>query len=217
MVDPGATVPFYGAETIFARATGAHPIVRSLEQAKVGVIFALARSVGAGRAPEGTDGAGAAADDGRRLGRDRSRQSARGRQGRQGPDRSGAARGSGRRARRSEAAAGGPRGRGADAAGAEAAPRTAPSAAAWRLVVVGDSDFATNSLLTLSGNPTLLANAFNWLLDRQKLLGIGPKKPEQVRMTLTPGQLSGITWLVLAGLPALAIAAGVAVYFRRRR
>jgi ABC-type uncharacterized transport system involved in gliding motility auxiliary subunit len=96
-----------------------------------------------------------------------------------------------------------------DAAGA--------NAPAWRLVVVGDSDFATNSLLALSGNPTLLANTFNWLLDRQKLLGIGPKKPEQVRMTLTPGQLSGITWLVLAGLPALAIAAGVAVYYRRRR
>ena len=93
----------------------------------------------------------------------------------------------------------------------------AGEAPAWRLVVVGDSDFATNSLLTISGNPTMFANTFNWLLDRQKLLGIGPKKPEQVRMTLTPGQLSGVTWLVLAGLPALAIAAGVAVYFRRRR
>lgn len=32
-----------------------------------------------------------------------------------------------------------------------------------------------------------------------------------------PGQLADITWLVLAGLPALAIAAGVAVYYRRRR
>ena len=99
------------------------------------------------------------------------------------------------------------------------APKPAADAKApeWRLVVVGDSDFASNSLLAVSGNPTFLANAFNWLLDRQKLLGIGPKKPEQVRMTLTPGQLSGITWLVLAGLPALAIAAGVAVYYRRRR
>ena len=54
VVDPGATVPLYGAETLFAGASGAHPIVRSLEQAKVGVIVALARSVGAGRAPEGT-------------------------------------------------------------------------------------------------------------------------------------------------------------------
>ena len=46
VVDPGATVPLYGAETLFAGATGTHPIVRSLEQAKVGVIVALARSVG---------------------------------------------------------------------------------------------------------------------------------------------------------------------------
>ncbi len=62
-----------------------------------------------------------------------------------------------------------------------------------------------------------VANAFNWLLERQKLLGIGAKKPEQVRLSLTPGQLSAITWTVLAGLPGLAILAGVAVWSRRRR
>ena len=54
VVDPDATVPLYGAETILANASGSHPIVRSLEQARIGVIVALARSVGAGRAPEGT-------------------------------------------------------------------------------------------------------------------------------------------------------------------
>ncbi len=214
VVDPGATVPLYGAETLFAGAAGAHPIVRSLEQAKVGVIVALARSVGAGRAPEGTtaqillettaEGWGetdlanlrAVARDGNDL---------------TGPVPLAVA----VSASSNEELAG----------ELEEEPLAEPPAAksatgegaAWRLVVVGDSDFATNSLLALSGNPTLLANAFNWLLDRQKLLGIGPKKPEQVRMTLTPGQLSGITWLVLAGLPALAIAAGVAVYYRRRR
>ena len=214
VVDPGATVPFTSADTLSAGATGAHPIVRSLEQAKVGVIVALARSVAAGRAPEGTaaqvllettaEGWGetdlanlkAVAKDARDL---------------SGPVPLAVAVGA----------------QAKDAAPAELedeeptppAPKPAADAKApeWRLVVVGDSDFASNSLLAVSGNPTFLANAFNWLLDRQKLLGIGPKKPEQVRMTLTPGQLSGITWLVLAGLPALAIAAGVAVYYRRRR
>lgn len=213
VVDPGATVPFTTADTLSAGATGQHPIVRSLEQARVGVIVALARSVAAGRAPEGTaaqvllettaEGWGetdlanlrAVARDGKDL---------------TGP----------------VALAVAVSAQVQDAASSDLeeevetppAPKPAAgSAPAWRLVVVGDSDFATNSLLSLSGNPTMLANAFNWLLDRQKLLGIGPKKPEQVRMTLTPGQLSGITWLVLAGLPALAIAAGVAVYYRRRR
>ena len=217
VVDPGATVPLYGAETLFAGASGGHPIVRSLEQAKVGVIVALARSVAAGRAPDGTaaqvllettaEGWGesdlanlrAVAKDSKDL---------------TGPVPLAVA----VSAQAKDAAP-------ADLEDEEMtppAPKPAADAAganapAWRLVVIGDSDFATNSLLSLSGNPTMLANTFNWLLDRQKLLGIGPKKPEQVRMTLTPGQLSGITWLVLAGLPALAIAAGLAVYYRRRR
>ena len=75
------------------------------------------------------------------------------------------------------------------------------------------------SILQALGIPALaiIINAFNWLLERQKLIGIGPKKPEQVRLTLTPGQLSAVTWLSLAGLPLVAIVAGVAVYFRRRR
>lgn len=212
VLDPGATVPLYSPETLFAGASGGHPIVRSLEQARIGVIVALARSVAAGRAPEGTaaqvllettaEGWGetdlvnlrAIARDGRDVA---------------GPVPIAVA----VSASSPEAAAMA----GEEPAEPSAAPPPAGEAPAWRLVVVGDSDFATNNLLELSGNPTMLANAFNWLLDRQKLLGIGPKKPDQVRMTLSPGQLSGITWLVLAGLPALAIAAGVAVYFRRRR
>ncbi len=213
VVDPGATVPLYGAETLFAGATGTHPIVRSLEQAKVGVIVALARSVAAGRAPAGSSAQvllettaegwgetdlvnlGAVARDARDLSGPVPLAVAVGAEGQQLP----------------------PDELEEEELAQAAAPPAASEAPAWRLVVIGDSDFASNSLLPLSGNPTLLANAFNWLLDRQKLLGIGPKKPDQVRMTLTSGQLSGITWLVLAGLPALAIAAGVAVYYRRRR
>lgn len=216
VVDPGATVPFTSAETLTASASGAHPIVRSLAQAKVGVIVALARSVAAGRAPEGTlaqvlletTSAGWGETDLVNL-----RAVARDAQDLAGPVPLAVA-----VSAQAEAELPGemedeestlPAPTPVSVAGAEAP--------AWRLVVIGDSDFATNNLLSLSGNPTLLANAFNWLLDRQKLLGIGPKKPEQVRMSLSPAELSGITWLVLAGLPALAIAAGVAVYFRRRR
>ena len=86
-----------------------------------------------------------------------------------------------------------------------------------RVVAIGDSDFATNSVLPNVGNPTLLANAFNWLLERPNRLGIGPKQPEQARLSLTSGQLAAITWGVLAGLPALAAAAGFGVWLRRRR
>ncbi len=217
VVDPGATVPFTSAETLTAGASGAHPIVRSLAQAKVGVIVALARSVAAGRAPEGTSAQvllettaeGWGETDLANL-----RAVARDGQDLAGPVPLAVA--------VSAQAQAEPASDLEEEGVTPPVPAAPPGASgggapAWRLVVIGDSDFATNNLLSLSGNPTLLANAFNWLLDRQKLLGIGPKKPEQVRMSLSPGQLSGITWLVLAGLPALAIAAGVAVYYRRRR
>ena len=47
VVDPANPLPFFGAETIFVQATGEHPVVRSLAQARVPVILPLARSVGA--------------------------------------------------------------------------------------------------------------------------------------------------------------------------
>jgi ABC-type uncharacterized transport system involved in gliding motility auxiliary subunit len=217
VVDPSSTLPFFGAETIFVRAAGGHAIVRSLEQAEYPVIVALARSVRpAAHAPQGmaaqplleTSSEGWGESD---LGELTAVQ--KGASDLAGPV--------------PVAVAVGAR----DAAGdrpdegellenpelAETAAQPAAEAPKWRLVVVGDSDFATNTQLASAGNPTLLANAFNWLLERQKLLGIGPKKPEQVRLTLTPGQLSAITWISLAGLPALALVAGVAVWFRRRR
>ncbi|MCM2268863.1 MAG: LPXTG cell wall anchor domain-containing protein, partial [Thermoanaerobaculia bacterium] len=113
-------------------------------------------------------------------------------------------------------AAAAPNDESAEPEAADAAPTAAP-ATTWRLVVFGDSDFATNGQLANVGNPTMLANAFNWLLERENLLGIGPKKPEQVRLSLTPGELAAVTWGTLLGLPALAVGAGVFVWSRRRR
>ena len=217
VVDPSATLPFFGAETIFVRASGAHEIVRSLEQAEYPVIVALARSVRPAPAPPpglearplletGSEGWGET--DLERLGA-----VARGEGDLAGPVPVAVAVGA------KEAGAGLPDEEELLEGGEPAPPAPAPAGAApkWRLVVVGDSDFATNAQLANAGNPTLLANAFNWLLARENLLGIGPKRPEQVRLSLTPGQLSAVTWLALAGLPGLAVAAGVTVWLRRRR
>jgi ABC-type uncharacterized transport system involved in gliding motility auxiliary subunit len=101
-------------------------------------------------------------------------------------------------------------------AAAPAAPAE-PAAPRLRLVVIGDSDFATNAQLANAGNPTLLANTVNWLVERQQALGIPPKAPEEVRLTLSASQLSTIFWLVAAVLPLAAVTAGVGVYLRRRR
>ncbi|HSM14470.1 MAG TPA: GldG family protein [Thermoanaerobaculia bacterium] len=212
VVDPSAALPFYGAETIYAQSVGAHPIVESLGQAQYPVIVGLARSVGPGTAPEGfeartlleTTSEGWGESDLVHLDA-----VARGDDDLPGPVPLAVA-----VAERPGGESEGPE----EAEGEEsAAVEPVAEPAGWRLVAIGDSDLATNGQLAAVGNPTLVANAFNWLLERQKLLGIGAKKPEQVRLSLTPGQLSAITWTVLAGLPGLAILAGVAVWSRRRR
>jgi len=221
VVDPSSTLPFFGAETIFVRAIGSHPIVKSLEQADYPVIFALARSVHAGAVPADleaktllqTTSDGWGETDLKNL-----KSVSKGATDTAGPVPVGVAIAAAalkaktpddemeEMEHENEPAK-------ADGASAE----TSAAKPKWRLAVFGDSDFATNGELSNVGNPTLVTNAFNWLLERQNLLGIGPKKPEQVRISLTPGELSAVTWGTLLGLPALAVGAGILVWSRRRR
>ena len=95
-----------------------------------------------------------------------------------------------------------------------AAPDKPP---AGRMVVYGDSDFATNGQLDQPGNATLIANTLNWMVQRETHLGIAPKEPEQVRLSLAPQQRRQIFWLVVAGIPAATLIAGIAINMRRRR
>ncbi|HEY9422798.1 MAG TPA: hypothetical protein VIW92_15395, partial [Thermoanaerobaculia bacterium] len=93
----------------------------------------------------------------------------------------------------------------------------APGKRAMRMVVFGDSDFASNQLLQANqANIVLLSNALNWLAEREALLGIPPKKTEQVKLTLTNDEYRTV-YLLAAALPLLAVALGVGVFMRRRR
>jgi gliding motility-associatede transport system auxiliary component len=87
----------------------------------------------------------------------------------------------------------------------------------WRLLVVGDSDFATNATIQSLGNLTLALNAVNWLAKQEASLGIPPRKPEQVQLFLSASQMRTIALISLLGLPGAAIVLGVAVWWRRRR
>jgi len=101
------------------------------------------------------------------------------------------------------------------AAGADAATtRRGP----MRLVVFGDSDFASDQLLRASeANVVLLIDTLNWLVERESLLGIPPKEPERVRLSLTQSQMTWVYALALLILPGLAVILGVVVWLRRRR
>ena len=87
----------------------------------------------------------------------------------------------------------------------------------WRLVVFGNSAFAANQYLGNAGNANLALNAVDWLAKQEQALGIAPRSPEQVQLFLSAGQMQRVLLISLIGLPACAIALGVAVWWRRRR
>ena len=85
-----------------------------------------------------------------------------------------------------------------------------------RVVVFGDSDFPSNSMLGVSGNSDLLMNTVGWLSQQENLISIRPKEADDRRLTLTATQQSNITWLSLLLVPGAIFGTGVYGWWRRR-
>lgn len=85
-----------------------------------------------------------------------------------------------------------------------------------RLVVVGDSDFASNGGL-MGANADLFLNSVNWLLDRGELLSISPRALDEIRLVMDARHLRNLFWTVGVALPGLVAALGFWVAWRRRR
>lgn len=205
VVDPSNPLPFFGPETIFAKSYGEHPTTKPLQQAGLPVLLTLARSVG--KAGEGN-----AAYDVTSLvetspaGWGETNLSNLNQVGKDAADLAGPV---------SLGVVVTPKGAGAEEAEKPEAGKPAPSRT--RLVVVGDSDFANNQLLRANeANSVLVLNLLNWLVERDELVGIPPKKTEQTKLTLTDDQLKSV-WLLIAMLPLFAITLGVWMHLKRRR
>jgi hypothetical protein len=88
-----------------------------------------------------------------------------------------------------------------------------------RVIVIGDSDFATNGIIDYLGNKDLLVNSINWLARDESLLAARAQSKEvgreQFFVTETQGAWS--FWLATVLQPALFFAAGAIVFLRRRR
>jgi ABC-type uncharacterized transport system involved in gliding motility auxiliary subunit len=200
VIDPGNTLPFIGPETVYANHFGAHEIVDPLASAKMAAIFPLARSVASGTATHAAFTATALVQttpDG--WGEtDLEHLSAVQKDARDVP---------------------GPLTLGlAVARGKQATAPAAPDASGnARLVAFGDSDFMENAELPNVSNANLVLNTIHWLIGSSELVGIAPKTPEQNALTVSAGTLRRIGFLSFLGIPALALAAGVAVWAKRRR
>jgi ABC-type uncharacterized transport system involved in gliding motility auxiliary subunit len=97
------------------------------------------------------------------------------------------------------------------------APPANPPKRETRVVVFGDSDFASNSGIGIApGNRDLFLNTINWLAQQENLIAIRPKAPDDRRVTLTDDQLRMVMIVTIVILPGLVIAAGVLSWWRRR-
>lgn len=85
-----------------------------------------------------------------------------------------------------------------------------------RIVVVGDSDFATNSFYHILGNGTLFLNAVNFLAARENLIGVKPRTFDMPLVSMTNTQMKATFVMSLILIPLLMAAAGIAVWWRRR-
>jgi ABC-type uncharacterized transport system involved in gliding motility auxiliary subunit len=103
------------------------------------------------------------------------------------------------------------------AAGRPAVEPAAAGAEPARLVVFGDSDFATNEFIEALRNRDLFLNSVNWLLGDVEQITIRPNVARNSNVSLTGGQLEVIRYLSLFVLPEGIALAGVLAWWLRRR
>ncbi|NOT58727.1 MAG: GldG family protein [Acidobacteria bacterium] len=85
-----------------------------------------------------------------------------------------------------------------------------------RLLVYGDSDFASNRALGFQKNTDLFLNSVNWLAQDESLISIRPKATTNRSVTMSESQQRLFFWLCVAFLPLVVMATGVYVWWRRR-
>jgi ABC-type uncharacterized transport system involved in gliding motility auxiliary subunit len=85
-----------------------------------------------------------------------------------------------------------------------------------RLVVIGNSAFATNQWAGLQRNGDLFVNTVNWLAQDEDLISVRPKNPTNRRVILTETQQRELFFASMFFLPGLVIISGAVIWFRRR-
>nr|HID14654.1 hypothetical protein [Anaerolineae bacterium] len=85
-----------------------------------------------------------------------------------------------------------------------------------RVVLIGDSDFASNEYVGSLGNGVLFLNAVNWLAEEESLIAIGPKTTQPRYVFLTRVQANTIFLVGVILIPLALLVMGIIVWWRRR-
>ncbi len=207
VIDPSKKLPFYDLSAVYLDAYGAHPVTEGMEG--LAVLFMVSRSVAAVAEPLGTvttlvetSAAGWGETDLSQLLRGEPVDS--GEFDKPGPvavvlavERT-------------------PEGSDPIEGAAEAADAAEQAPTGTRLIVLGDSDFLSDTEFANAGNSVLAVNAFNWLAAQEHALGIPPRAVDQSSLYLSGAQMQMILFLILLVMPGAAIVGGILVWRRRR-
>lgn len=86
-----------------------------------------------------------------------------------------------------------------------------------KILVVGDSDIASNTHLKLAGNKDFFLNMVDWLAEENVMISVRRKEPGLTPLMLTAVQGKLVFWLAMVIVPSLVLVAGIGVTLRRRR
>ncbi len=95
--------------------------------------------------------------------------------------------------------------------------RLSPGAQPYRMVVVGDADFASNSFFPYLANSDIALAAVSWLLHEERLPTLKPPVEVLPLVTLTNVEVRWVFILTVLLLPGIVAIAGLGVWLWRRR
>jgi hypothetical protein len=95
-------------------------------------------------------------------------------------------------------------------------PGAGSGAKPFRLVVVGDGDFASNSFLPYMANGDLALAMVRWLAREERVSSVSVRMPVPPLVLLTKSQMQRIFLVIEVLLPLSVIAIGAVVWWRRR-
>jgi ABC-type uncharacterized transport system involved in gliding motility auxiliary subunit len=87
-----------------------------------------------------------------------------------------------------------------------------------RLVVFGDSDFATNAFYAQGADANLFVNSIDWATADTTLINVTPRTPTTLTLNLTNAlTINAIFIVVVILMPLVVLVMGGVVWFQRRR
>ena len=85
-----------------------------------------------------------------------------------------------------------------------------------RLVVIGNSEFASNGVFKFQRNSDLFLNSVNWLAEEEDLISIRPKSVTNRSVVMTESQQRTFFLLSVVFMPLAVIGSGIYIWWKRR-